>query len=100
MRKHIWAAARAAAMLGGLWTITASAAETPHGWVLLEATVGDVVRTTGGLDLTHGVIVVAYRTEAECQQDLGNLACSLGTEHDTSRMRTAWAARIAGATSK
>jgi hypothetical protein len=76
MQKHVWAATLAAAVLGGLWTITASAEEPPHGWVLLEATVNDVTRTRGGLDLTHGVIVVAYRTEAECQQDLGNLAAS------------------------
>jgi hypothetical protein len=92
-------AAQAAALLGGLWTITAAAAETPHGWVLLEATVSDVERTTGGLDLTHGIIVVAYRTEAECQQDLGNLAASAPS---TTRLACAqlglpW---IAGGTSK
>jgi hypothetical protein len=86
-------------MLGGLWTITASAEEPPHGWVLLEATVSDVTRTTGGLDLTHGIIVVAYRTEAECQQDLGNLAASAPS---TTRLACAqlglpW---IAGGTSK
>jgi hypothetical protein len=66
-------------LLGGLWTITAPAEEPPHGWVLLEATVSDVTRTRGGLDLTHGIIVVAYRTDAECQQDLGNLAASAPT---------------------
>jgi hypothetical protein len=76
MQKYIWTAALAAALLGGLWTITAPAEEPPHGWVLLEATISDVTRTTGGLNLTHGIIVVAYRTDAECQQDLGNLAAS------------------------
>jgi hypothetical protein len=90
MQKHIRTAALAAALFGGLGSITASAAETPHGWVL---------RTTGGLDLTHGIIVVAYRTEAECQQDLGNLAASAPS---TTRLACAqlglpW---IAGGTSK
>jgi hypothetical protein len=47
MQKHIRTAALAAAMLGGLWSFTASAAETPHGWVLLEATVSDVTQTPG-----------------------------------------------------
>jgi hypothetical protein len=99
MQKHIRTAALAAAILGGLWSITASAAGTPHGWALLEATVSDVTQTPGGLDLTHGIIVVAYRTEAECQQDLGNLAASAPS---TTRLACAqlglpW---IAGGTSK
>jgi hypothetical protein len=99
MQKHIRTPALAAAMLGGLWTITGSAGEPPHGWVLLEATVSDATRTTGGLHLTHGIIVVAYRTEAECQQDLGNLAASAPS---TTRLACAqlglpW---IAGGTSK
>jgi hypothetical protein len=98
MQKHIWTAALAAAMAGGLWTTTASTEEPLHGWVLLEATVSDVTRTTGGLHLTHGIIVVAYRTEAECQQDLGNLVASAPST--TSRVRTARAAWIAGGTSK
>jgi hypothetical protein len=86
-------------MLCGLWTLTGSAEEPPDGWVLLETTASDVVRTNGGLYLTHGMIVVAYRTEAECQQDLGNLAAAAPS---TTRLACAqlglpW---IAGGTSK